>query len=293
MNRYYSVNNGISTTTIKLIALTTMLIDHLTVYIYAPMMIRLKAGLLFDVSNDLIYMLGRGIGRLSYPLFCFLIAQGAKYSANRLKYAFRIGIFAIISTPCYNLAKYNRLLNGEELNIMFGLMIGLVTIMLIDYVRELDRRNLFKIILGLIIIIAMSAIAIILHIEYSACSVLLISAFYYAERLTIYERVIPDLASRRVNLGSIALVLGLYIYYFFWTLGNSGEAITFSSASHNAIMLFGKDICVLAAFIPIWYFNDGQGKKLPRYFSYVIYPLHLAVLGIVECLIKGILIFNL
>lgn len=64
----------------------------------------------------------RLIGRLSFPLFAFGIAQGVTYTSNFPKYLFRILLAAVISQPIYERAFYNTNLN-PLFTLAFGAMV--------------------------------------------------------------------------------------------------------------------------------------------------------------------------
>lgn len=285
-------NNGISAAALKIIAVATMLIDHITIFLYAPIMRNLNLGLSFNIEDDFLYMLGRGIGRLSYPLFCFMISEGACHTKNRIRYAVRIGLFAVISTPIFNLAKYLRLGNGEELNVMFGLLLGLLTIMLLDAVIGYKpdvgfNMKLIKRLLSLGIVASMCSLSIFMHIEYSVCSVLLIIAFYYAQKTDHQENgLFLDARVRQIAYGAIALMAGIFIYFFFFTIQLSDSPMPLVSLTHDTLLKTESEICALAAFIPIWYYNGSLGERMPRYLFYAFYPAHLLVLGLIQYVIK-------
>lgn len=89
---------------LKFLAMLTMLIDHI--------------GYLFFPTQ----MIWRIIGRLSFPIFAFLIARGYRYTSSKVNYAGRLFIFGLISQ-----IPYIYFVPGK-LNIMFTLFIGLVII---------------------------------------------------------------------------------------------------------------------------------------------------------------------
>ena len=67
---------------LKLLAVVLMVVDHIGFFLYPQ------------------YTILRIIGRLSFPLFGFLIANGYKYTRDKKKYFLRLFIFAnIIQTP--------------------------------------------------------------------------------------------------------------------------------------------------------------------------------------------------
>lgn len=65
-------------------------------------------------------------GRLSFPLFAWLLAEGAKHTRNVYRYGSRLLIAAIISQPIYTVV-----FKSSSLNILFTLLIGLVMLRLV------------------------------------------------------------------------------------------------------------------------------------------------------------------
>jgi hypothetical protein len=126
---------------LKLIAIITMIIDHVG----------------WIVFPDIIIL--RLIGRLSFPIFAYGIAQGYIHTTNLKRYFIRLLIFAFISQPIYGF-----LLPGN-LNIFFTLITGLTCIYLIDTNRYLlASLTIF--------------ISIIIPIDYGIYGVLTIVLFY-------------------------------------------------------------------------------------------------------------------
>src|SRR3989344_3632203 len=99
---------SLSSNALKLIACATMLIDHV--------------GALFFPG----VLLWRLVGRLSFPLFAFLIAEGAEQSSDARKYLFRLLALAVVSELPYRLFIHATGFAGQRLNIFFTLSAGLV-----------------------------------------------------------------------------------------------------------------------------------------------------------------------
>ena len=105
---------GFSGSTIKIIAVAAMLIDHAAATVLARYLIGgiREAADTGTTQNWLaenamwydIYDVMRGIGRLGFPIFCFLLVEGYQRTRDVKKYALRLGLFALISDVPFDLA---------------------------------------------------------------------------------------------------------------------------------------------------------------------------------------------
>ena len=85
-------------------------------------------------------------GRLSFPLFAWLLAEGEKHTRNIYRYGSRLLIAAIISQPIYTVV-----FRKSSLNILFTLLIGLV---MLHLARRYPRLSQKIIIVGLCAVVA-------------------------------------------------------------------------------------------------------------------------------------------
>ena len=92
---------GLSQETLKVIACVTMLLDHIGAMLVGNSMT--ESGLPLRI-----------IGRISFPIFCFLLAEGAYYTKNPQKYALRLLIGMLLSEIPYDLEAVRR----EENNVV-------------------------------------------------------------------------------------------------------------------------------------------------------------------------------
>ena len=109
---------GLNRNQLKIIALITMLIDHIGIVFF---------------SNMVAF---RVIGRISFPIFAFFIAEGLHYTRDKFKYTSRIFIFAILSQLPYTL-----LFQTYQLNILFTLFISIVLIIIAEKIKMSDIAN--------------------------------------------------------------------------------------------------------------------------------------------------------
>lgn len=82
-----SSKNGLSAFHLKLIALSCMIIDHIGVII-------------FNYKVDMLNY----IGRIAFPIYAFLVAEGCRHTQDRKQYLLRLGIFALISELPFDFA---------------------------------------------------------------------------------------------------------------------------------------------------------------------------------------------
>lgn len=154
-----------STFALKLIAITSMLIDHV-------------AGV-FIPANSWPYLICRLIGRLAFPIYAFLIVEGFYHTRNIKKYLLRLGIFALISEVPFDLAFYNKWFYGKHQNIFFTLFLGLLTIYLINMAENKYKEKMLVVnLVNTAITLASCFLAVLLKTDYKFTGILLIVAFY-------------------------------------------------------------------------------------------------------------------
>lgn len=210
---------------IKMIACFTMILDHIKYAIPA--------------TNNFATMY---LGRISFPLFAFLVVEGYIHTSNLNKYCKRLLIFALISQIPFMLF---RSLVGEYLmlNIMFTMLLGIASIMAYD---KIENK-----ILSLVICLILIILGSVVNVDYGWFGVAVILILYIFRENNIQK--------------SIAYTLLVLLY--FYTLG----------LNFNNIIVLKLIMACLIPIIPICLYNGKQGKKI-KYFFYWFYPIHMLVL---------------
>ena len=215
---------------LKIIALTAMLIDHTGI-------------LLYDVPEL------RIIGRIAFPIFVFLCAQGCAHTSDIKKYMARLFIFAFISEIPFDLLMNIRrvryygmsglaFFDWSGCNVFFTLLLGVTAVYLYERLKKID------VFAAAFVVIPCAYAAYVINADYRAAGVLAVFFTYLAPGKFLKAGVIS------------ALVLFLYKSSMPWLFGG------------------------LAAVLPLLFYNGKRGPGLKWWF-YAAYPAHLAVLAVI------------
>lgn len=207
---------------LKLIAIITMTIDHTAVAFrqdFKAIDIPFVDGPV--LGNELtLYWLMRLIGRMAFPIFCFLISEGYQHTRNKPKYALRLLIFAVISEVPYNLFHNGKWMDLGAQNVFFTLFAGLLMI----YIYETVKGNLLK----YVILFAITVVSGYTKADYGMAGVLLVFLMYIlrsqpvAQALLAYPilnvRTAAVMAFVPINLynGKRGFIKGPVLKFFFY-----------------------------------------------------------------------------
>ncbi len=218
---------------LKYIALITMILDHI-------------GAIFFSSSAGIPYYLLRGIGRLSFPIFCFLLVEGFFHTRDRLRYLSRLILFALISEIPFDIAMNNSLEQGymvefHSQNVFFTLALAFAAMIVAEYNKG-DSTSL------LAAVIVFPMLAELIHSDYAAIGVITTLLFY---------------------LWKSGSNLSLWMCYL--------PLLLVSYSSHIQIA------CILSIFFLSSYNGEkGHGSK---YLFYLAYPAHFLFLYIIQSVI--------
>lgn len=214
---------GISGSTLKLIAIITMFIDHTGATVLRAIL-RLPSVSGVPQQRELwqnIYNLSRDIGRFAFPIFCFLIVEGFTHTRNARKYAMRLFIFALISEIPFDIALKGSWYFPAKQNVYFTLLIGLLVMMTIAWLTQQETKN---VLLAILPIAAGMYLAQLIDTDYNYKGVFLIAVLYLMRRVRLYQCIGGAAAvswELPAPLGFIPVYLyngkrGLQMKYFFY-----------------------------------------------------------------------------
>lgn len=151
MNQRWSIQ-CLDSFQLKCIAIVSMALDHTGAVLY-PSQIWLRC-----------------LGRIAFPIFCFLIVEGFFHTHDVRRYMGRLGVFALISEIPYDLAFRGVPLEYAHQNVFFTLLIGIGMMVLLERNREWPVK-------AVILLLAMW-LAVLIRSDYNFRGVLLIFVFY-------------------------------------------------------------------------------------------------------------------
>lgn len=174
-------NEVLSANVLKIIACIIMLIDHLD---YGLLHTYLKQNNFtlepntFSQLNS-IYKGLDGLGRLAFPIFCFFLVEGFTHTGNKVKYAVRLFIFALVSEVPFDLGLFRTVWYPDHQNVILSLFIAFICLMVIEYINNLmgitDRLRILLIIFA---IAGFGELASLLNTDYSWKCVAVVSIMY-------------------------------------------------------------------------------------------------------------------
>ena len=241
--------NGISGSTLKIIAIVTMVTDHIGAIILEQLLI--QRGILevsasqvnaFLEANGAMYytdMILRTIGRISFPIFCFLIVQGFLHTHNIKKYLIRILMFAFISEIPFDLAFSNSFIDLQYQNIFFTLFFGILAMIGIQIAEQKKEWNTINRILFGILSIGLCIVAAkFLKTDYDIYGVSVIVIMYIFKRWKTLS----------AGLGCVALMSGIPPF---------------------------------VSLVPIHLYNGKKGRNI-KWLFYLFYPIHILILYLIS-----------
>ena len=243
---------GIPGSTLKIIAIVSMLIDHIAAIILNDYLMQ-NIDLLQSTQVPKHLLVAyyttfamRCIGRLAFPLFCFLLIEGYVHTHNKWKYAGRLFLFAIISEIPFDIANKQVILEFTYQNVFFTLCIGLVVIILYEEITKRFEASKIKVVLlQSLVMVAGILLALLLKTDYNCIGVLTIITMYHFR----HNR------KKEILFGSIALIMVGII-----------------------------EILALAIIPLVTRYNGKRGIRL-KYVFYLFYPVHLLLLSLISYLL--------
>ncbi len=276
---------------LKLIAIITMIIDHI------------GAGFFPGVT------IFRTIGRIAFPIFAYQLAKGYKHTSDLAGYSKRLLIFAFISYVPYIYFLGDGLTpNPLALNVMFLLLAGIGALLLYDqantyFFRYKKGNSIGALILGILTSLVLVIYVLIPEIlvitipgfmfSYGTYGLLMMISFYKYE-----ERAIPLLITFVLITFSTTYLKGIrYMLrglplnmipavYFSIIKNRSGEVISNIIGYDNGLKTlqgyFFQARSIVAYLLIILFGKRNYSFTLNKYIAYWFYPVHISAILIIS-----------
>lgn len=246
----------ISSFTLHLLAMAFMLCDHLWATVVP--------------GNQWL----TDLGRLAFPIFAFMLAEGFFRTRNRKKYALRLLIFALLSEVPFDFMYGGTAFYPFHQNVLWTFLLAFGCMSLIQWVWTKSRQ--WKSTLLALAVPAITAAGVcfagwllgsLLMVDYYGAGVLTVLVFYFFHGRRWY-----DLAGQLVCLTAIHGVLLAGMVYPISLFGLSFD--------------FPQQALALLALVPIWLYRGKQGphSRPIQLLYYGFYPVHMAILSLLFAL---------
>lgn len=281
--KYLFINNFI----LKIIACITMVLDHVGVFLdmyYGGPEIALAVRIL------------RTIGRISFPLFSFLIVEGALHTKNLKLYLLRIGVMASIIGIALIVIQYGGFLNiggFSTYNIFLLFTLSLTAILCLNLKKWFKLFSIlpFAYVLFIYIIKAIPNSTIINYIpsafipDYDLYGFIVIVGSYLLVKL--YNSKVKNILSDeetfnaytlsfeyqiKYNLISLVPLLSLSILS---TIFQNINGLEFLNTLNYSLQSYAP---LAGIFIILYNGKLGFNNKIVKYGFYLFYPVHIIII---------------
>lgn len=216
---------GLSGNQLKIIALIAMTVDH--------------AGVTLFPGVPLL----RIIGRLAFPIFAYMIAEGCQYTHDRRKYLLAMSGLAATCHTVYFLA-----MGSLYMSVLVSFSLAICLIYAVDFAKGKGGTAWLAPLAGLTLV------------------------FFLCEML---PHMLPH-TDYGIDYGLWGCLLPLFVYLgkTKWErLWLAAIPLCMLGAQYGTLQWFG-----LLALLPLAMYNGTRGKRKLKYLFYIYYPLHLVVI---------------
>lgn len=250
---------------LKVIAVLTMVIDHICKIVFQWLLsnywgVMVDNGQMsweqFQQIDNFIRFDLQSVGTIAFPLFCFLLAEGFRYTRDKKRYIGLMFIFALISEIPFDIGFFSEYSQMEGTfpfylkyqNVFFTLFLGLLTLACLERLScksEIRTEKIKSVILQVICVAVLALVAELIRCDYGMQGILYIAAFYVCRNHRIYQVL-------------------LFLLAYMGATGNQ------------------PPLCTLLACLIILLYNGKRGKLKLKYFFYAFYPAHILVLYLIQ-----------
>lgn len=243
----------LSSNAIKFIAAFCMLIDHMGLLLFPRI------------------TLFRIIGRIAFPIFAFMIAEGCRYTRKKLKHFLTVAIFGILMQVGFFI--FDPTSAKEQINVFITFTFSIIMIYALEvfyfYLFDKNARLVKKILSGIMFIATVMAVYYLsLHINFDYN--------FYGAMLPVFASLL--MFPKNCDIEWLKKLDNKYIHILMLGIG-------------VALMVFPSPLkykrFALLSLIILLFYSGKKGKFKTKYFFYIFYPLHLVILEGISMLINS------
>lgn len=256
VNRLTQLPKCISQEGLKILACLSMLLDHTGAILVFSLFHHASASGQDTRPILELYDLLRTLGRLAFPIYCFLLCEGVHHTHHPGRYGLRLLIAAFLSELPFDLALHGGF-SWQNQSVMVTLLLGFLAL------ESMKRCNLL--LPKLLIILPFAILAEILNTDYGADGIWLMSIFFL---------------TRDLPYGRALQFLGM------WFLFSPGNRMFLNW--QYGISITTQEWAVLS-LIPISLYSGEKHfrSKGLQWAFYLFYPVHLTALWILKGALYG------
>ncbi|MBR1592125.1 MAG: TraX protein [Ruminococcus sp.] len=197
----------LSGSALKCIALITMITDHIAAHILINMKDMTDALIVVAGYKISVYLIMRIIGRLAFPIYCFLLTEGFIHTHDRTKYGINLFFFALVSEIPWDLEHKGQCFYIKSQNVFFTLFLGYLALCIYEKYKDSHKELTIS-------IMTIFFISMFLKADYGTFGVAFILIMYFLRDNKIIRAVV----------GSSILSLPFAVIFSFWLINMySGE----------------------------------------------------------------------
>lgn len=291
---------GVSGSTIKITAVTAMVFDHVAAVVLLRVL--LADGYVNMTQESVLYyayQVMRGIGRVGFPVFCFLLVEGFQKTRDVRKYALRLAVYALISEIPFDLAVCGQP-TWQAQNVYFTLFLGLFVLCAFRFFEKTALPKAAGILFAVtgaltpaIYCGMLTRFTFLGTLEERAVrlgSVFLITVVF----LVLYRSMRGILRLQRLCGSITMLMFVMYLADFMMTdYGGMGvltiavmyvcrmrKGLSMAAGCVVLTVMSPSEIPAFLGMIPVALYNGKRGLRLKNFF-YVFYPAHLLILYLI------------
>lgn len=224
---------GLTNNQLKIIAMLSMLIDHIGIILFPQIKIF------------------RIIGRIAFPIFAYMIAEGCTYTRNKTKYLLSLASLGILCQAFFFLGT-----GSMYMNVLITFTLSVICIFSIDFFNK--RKNMFSgfVLLSVVIMLVLLCVIIPENFNFHGFA---------------------------IDYGILGALLPVSVYL----ARNKKEKILCTVILLLLISFVFKDIQIFSLLsVPLLsLYNEKRGRINLKYMFYIFYPMHLALIYGISMLI--------